>query len=96
MQLFHIRRDEHRDTMSFFRTIVLRIFSRVFRRRTHTRFMMQPDIARLIGKLQEAGLEPEAWPDTLKLLTNTLGIAGAARVISNKITGRVDWVCFPV
>jgi hypothetical protein len=59
-------------------------------------FMMQPDIARLIGKPQEAGLEPETWPDTLKSLTNTLGIAGAACIISNKTTERVDWVCFPV
>jgi hypothetical protein len=54
---------------------------------------MQPDIPRLIGKIRDAGLSPDAWPDALKSLTDALGIAGAACVISNKTTGCVDWVC---
>jgi hypothetical protein len=55
---------------------------------------MQPDISRLIGKIREAGVAPDAWPDTLKSLTDALGVAGAACIISNKTNGRVDWVCF--
>lgn len=55
---------------------------------------MKPDVSRLVGKIRDAGLAPEAWPDSLKSLTDTLGVAGAACIISNKTTGRVDWVCF--
>ena len=55
---------------------------------------MQPDIPRLIGKIRDAGLSPDAWPDALKSLTDALGIAGASCIISNTTTGRVDWVCF--
>ena len=55
---------------------------------------MQPDISRLIGKIRAAGLAPDAWPDTLKSLTEALGVDGAACIVSNKTTGRVDWACF--
>lgn len=52
---------------------------------------MEPDVSRLVGKIRDAGLAPEAWPDSLKSLTDTSGVAGAACIISNKTTGRVDW-----
>jgi hypothetical protein len=55
---------------------------------------MQPDISRLVAKIRDAGVVPETWPEALKSLTEILGIAGAACIISNKMTGRVDWVCF--
>jgi hypothetical protein len=55
---------------------------------------MRPDFSHLIGKIREAERASDAWPDTLTSLTDTLGVAGAACIISNKETGRVDWVCF--
>jgi hypothetical protein len=55
---------------------------------------MRPEITRLIAKIQDAGRTTEAWPDALKSLTDVLGIAGAACIISNKRTMRAEWVCF--
>jgi hypothetical protein len=49
---------------------------------------------RLAAKIHEAGLAPEAWPEALKSLTDALGVAGAAYIVSNRQTGRVEWVCF--
>jgi hypothetical protein len=53
---------------------------------------MPADLSRLIAKVHDAGLTPDAWPDALKALTDALGIAGAACIVFNKRTGRVDWV----
>ena len=55
---------------------------------------MRPDFSRLVGKISEAGFAPEAWPEFLESLTGALGVAGAACIIANKKTRRVDWVCF--
>jgi hypothetical protein len=54
---------------------------------------MPRDFSRFVGKISEAKLAPEAWPECLESLTGALGVAGAACIISNKKTGRVDWVC---
>jgi hypothetical protein len=48
----------------------------------------------LVSKLHDAAVSPEAWPDALKALTDAIGVAGAALIISNKSTGKVDEVCF--
>jgi hypothetical protein len=37
---------------------------------------------------------PVAWPEALKVLTDALGVAGAAYIVSSKTASRVDWVCF--
>ena len=55
---------------------------------------MAPDISRVIAKIREAGLATEAWPEALQSLTDTLGVVGAACIVSNKRTKCVDWVCF--
>jgi hypothetical protein len=55
---------------------------------------MPPDLSRLIAKIRDAGVALDAWSETLKSLTDALGVAGAACIISNKRMGRVDWVCF--
>jgi hypothetical protein len=55
---------------------------------------MKSDISRLLEKSRDAELAPEAWPDLFNSLINTLGVAGAACIISSKSTGRVDWICF--
>jgi hypothetical protein len=38
---------------------------------------------------------PDAWPEALQSLSDAVGVAGAAYITFNKITGRVDWACFP-
>jgi hypothetical protein len=45
---------------------------------------MPPEISRVIAKIHEAGLAHEAWPGALKSLTDALGVAGAAYIVSNK------------
>ena len=37
---------------------------------------------------------PDAWPEALQSLSDAVGVAGAAYITFNKITGRVDWACF--
>jgi hypothetical protein len=53
---------------------------------------MPVDVTRLIAKVHDAGLTPDAWPEALEALTDATGIAGAACIAFNKATGRVDWV----
>src|ERR1700730_7937253 len=55
---------------------------------------MPPDISRLIAKIHDAGLASDAWPDALKSLTDALGVAGAACIISNKKSACADWGWF--
>jgi hypothetical protein len=55
---------------------------------------MPPDISRVVAKIHEAGLVHGAWLEALKSLTDALGVAGAACIVSNKRAKRLDWVCF--
>src|SRR3954466_363296 len=55
---------------------------------------MRPDLSRLMSKLHDAGLAADAWPEALQSLSDVVGVAGAAYITFNKITGRVDWACF--
>jgi hypothetical protein len=55
---------------------------------------MQSDFSPLVSKLHDAALAPDAWPSALKSLTDAIGVAGAACIIFNRVTGRVDWACF--
>jgi hypothetical protein len=55
---------------------------------------MRPDVPHLLAQIHDIELVSEAWPDTMKSLKNALGVAGAACIIINKLTGRTDWVCF--
>jgi hypothetical protein len=55
---------------------------------------MWPDISRLVARIHDAGLAPDAWPDALESLTDALGGQGAACIVSNRRTGNADWVCF--
>jgi hypothetical protein len=41
-------------------------------------------------KASRAAVTPEAWPDALTALTDAAGVAGAALIIFNKSTGKVD------
>jgi hypothetical protein len=48
----------------------------------------------LVSRIHDAAVSPEAWPRALEALTNAIGVAGAALIISNKSTGNVDEACF--
>jgi hypothetical protein len=43
-----------------------------------------------LARLHDAAVTPEAWPDALTALTDAAGVAGAALIIFNKSTGKVD------
>ena len=47
-------------------------------------------VASLVARLHHAAVTPEAWPDALTALTDAAGVAGAALIIFNKSTGKVD------
>jgi hypothetical protein len=44
----------------------------------------------LVARLHDAVVTPEAWPDALTALTDAAGVAGAALIIFNKSTAKVD------
>jgi hypothetical protein len=44
----------------------------------------------LVARLHDAAVMPEAWPAALTALTDAAGVAGAALIIFNKSTGKVD------
>ena len=44
----------------------------------------------LVARLHDAAVTPEAWPYALTALTDAAGVAGAALIIFNKSTGKVD------
>src|SRR5438105_5797033 len=48
----------------------------------------------LVSTFHNAAISPEAWPEALKALTEAVGVAGAALIISNKRTGNVDAAYF--
>ena len=48
----------------------------------------------VVSKFHDAVDSPEAWPHALETLTDAMGVAGAALIISNKRTGNVDEACF--
>jgi len=48
----------------------------------------------LVSTLHEAAASPEAWPQALRVLTDAMGVAGAALIISNKTTWKVDEAYF--
>jgi hypothetical protein len=56
--------------------------------------MRPADLSRLMSKLHDAGLAADAWSEALQSLSDAVGLAGAAYITFNKITGRVDWACF--
>src|ERR1700692_4696787 len=47
-------------------------------------------VASLVERLHDAAVTPEAWADALTALTDAAGVAGAALIIFNKSTGKVD------
>ena len=48
----------------------------------------------LVSRIHDAAVSPEAWPQALEALTDAIGVASAALIISDKSTGNVDEACF--
>jgi hypothetical protein len=48
----------------------------------------------LVSTIHDAAVSREAWPRALATLTDAMGVAGAALIISNKRTRNVDAACF--
>jgi hypothetical protein len=48
----------------------------------------------LVSRIHGAAVSPEAWPQALEALTDAIGVASAALIISDKSTGNVDEACF--
>jgi hypothetical protein len=54
---------------------------------------MRPDMRGIAAHVHEAVLVPRLWPCALEFMTASLEAAGAAYIVFDKQTGRVDWVC---
>jgi hypothetical protein len=48
----------------------------------------------LVSNFHDAAVSPEAWLQALEALTDAMGVAGSALIISNKRTGNVDEAYF--
>ena len=46
----------------------------------------------ITGGICDAALAPDAWSDVLRQLTEYLGAVGAAYILTNKRTGKVEWI----
>ncbi len=49
---------------------------------------------RIVSRIHDAALEPRLWPVVLQSLTDATGAIGAAYIVRNTRTGRVDWANF--
>lgn len=56
---------------------------------------MRPDPSiRAISRISEAALAPDCWPTALQSVAEAFGAVGAAYILSNTRTGRVEWASF--
>ncbi len=51
-------------------------------------------LGRIIPTIHDAALEPRLWTAVLQSLTEAMGAIGAAYIVRNARTGRVDWANF--
>ena len=51
-------------------------------------------LGRIIPTIHDAALEPQLWAAVLQSLTDAMGAIGAAYIVRNARTGRVDWANF--
>ena len=57
---------------------------------------MADPIGRVISKIHDAALDPRLWTSVLQSVTEAVGAVGAAYIVRNARTGRVDWANFLV
>jgi hypothetical protein len=51
-------------------------------------------LGRIIPRIHDAALDPRLWTSVLQSLTEAIGAIGAAYIVRNAHTGRVDWANF--
>ena len=51
-------------------------------------------LGRIIPRIHDAGLDPRLWTGVLQSLTEAMGAIGAAYIVRNARTGRVEWANF--
>ena len=55
---------------------------------------MADPVWRVISKIHDAALDPRLWSSVLQSVAETVGAIGAAYIVRNVRTGRVDWANF--
>ena len=55
---------------------------------------MADPVGRVISNIHDAALDPRLWSSVLQSVAQTVGAIGAAYVVRNVRTGRVDWANF--
>lgn len=56
--------------------------------------MRSDPLIRAISRISEASLASDCWPAALQSVTEALGAVGAAYILSNTRTERVEWASF--
>jgi DNA-binding CsgD family transcriptional regulator/PAS domain-containing protein len=56
--------------------------------------MSADSLGRIIPRIHDAALDPRLWTGVLGSVTEALGVVGAAYIVRNARTGRVDWANF--
>ena len=54
--------------------------------------MRSEAFARFVARLYDAALAPELWPAVLRSLTDAVGTLGAAYLVIDKRSGRIEWL----
>jgi hypothetical protein len=55
---------------------------------------MHANLSRLVSTINNAAPAPEGWSEVLNLLMQAARVAGAAYIVRDRATGKVDWACF--
>jgi DNA-binding CsgD family transcriptional regulator len=56
--------------------------------------MPADSLGRIIPRIHDAALDPRLWTSVLQSLTGAVGAIGAAYIVRNERTGRIDWANF--
>jgi hypothetical protein len=54
--------------------------------------MQSQALTRIVPGIFDAALTPELWPDALSAIAEAAGAAGAAYIVRNKRTARIEWI----
>jgi hypothetical protein len=55
---------------------------------------MRSELPRLVSTINNAARAPEGWREVMTLLMKVVRVTGAAYIVRDRSTGRVDCACF--